>query len=379
MRPTARRATPQAGFRITSIGGKLNVRPLIFCFCTLWATQLVAGEPRFTLDVNLAGRHVEGLPLLWSRDHVLLGRDGRVWNFTPDEARDAHATSSTFHGFTAAELRARLAAELGKAFEISGTGHYLVAHTPGQSDVWSRRFEDLYRSFVHYFKVRGFAVREPEFPLVAIVFRNQDEFLAYSRRDGARVGTNVLGYYSQVSNRISLFDVGGGRTSGGDWQINAATIIHEATHQTAFNTGVHRRFGAAPRWLVEGLGTMFEAQGVFASAVNSSRPSRYNRGRLAQFQRLLRNRAEGSLEELVAGDRMFQAEVDRAYAEAWALSFFLAETRPRKYSELLARTAARPAFARYDAAQRRADFRAVFGDNFRHLEAEFLAFMAEQR
>ena len=76
---------------------------------------------------------------------------------------------------------------------------------------------------------------------------------------------------------------------------------------------------------------------------------------------------------------MFQAEVDRAYAEAWALSFFLIETRPRKYSELLSRTAARPAFARYDAARRRADFSAVFGGDFRRLEAEFLSFMAEQR
>lgn len=354
------------------------MRSLAFCFLILSTTHLSAAEPRWTLDVNQSGRHIEGLPLLWSHDHVLLGRDGRVWNFTPEEARDAHTTSSTFQGFTAAELRARLAGELGKAFEISGTGHYLVAHTPGQRDAWSQRFEDLYRSFVHYFKVRGFAIREPEFPLVAIVFRNQDDFLAYARRDGARIDTNVLGYYSPVSNRISLFDVSGGRTKAGDWQVNAATIIHEATHQTAFNTGVHRRFGAVPRWLVEGLGTMFEAEGVWDSAHYSSRPSRYNRGRLAQFQRLLTSRPEGTLEKLIVSDRLFQSDVDRAYAEAWALSFFLVETRPKKYSELLARTAARPAFARYDAAQRLADFNTIFGNNIRHLEAKFLAFMAQQ-
>lgn len=353
-------------------------------FSAVWlfialATALAADEPRFTLDVNLHGRHLEGLPLLWSREHVLLGRDGRVWNLTADEARDAHATASAFHSFSAAELRARLSAELGRAFEVSGTGHYLVAHAPGQRDVWSQRFEDLYRSFVHYFRVRGFAAREPEFPLVAIVFRNQDEFMAYSRRDGAQIGTNVLGYYSPMSNRITLFDVGGGRKSAGAWQVNAATIIHEATHQTAFNTGIHRRFGAIPRWLAEGLGTMFEAEGVFDSTRHSSRPSRYNRSRLARFQQLVKNRAAGTLEELVVSDRMFQADADRAYAEAWALSFFLAETRPKKYSELLARTASRPAFVLYDAPPRRADFTAIFGDNLRHLEAEFLAFMAQQR
>ena len=49
-----------------------------------------------------------------------------------------------------------------------------------------------------------------------------------------------------------------------DWTTNADTIIHEAAHQTAFNTGVHTRCGDSPRWLVEGLGTMFEARKVRA-------------------------------------------------------------------------------------------------------------------
>jgi hypothetical protein len=345
----------------------------------LLPSTALAGDPKWTLDVNLSGKHIEGLPLLWSQDHVLLARDGRIWNFKPNELADVRHTSATFQSFSASEVRARLANELGKAFEISGTGHYLVAHAPGQRDYWSQRFEDLYRSFVHYFRVRGFRLQEPEFPLVAIVFRNQDDFLAYARRDGAQIGSNVLGYYSPVSNRISLFDIGGGRANTADWHENAATIIHEAAHQTAFNTGVHRRFGAAPRWIVEGLGTMFEAEGVWDSTHRNSRQSRYNRGRLAQFKRLLSSRPEKSLEDLITGDQLFKTNVDRAYAEAWAFSFFLVETRPKKYSELLARTSARSAFARYDAADRLADFTAIFGSNLRHLEAEYLQFMAEQQ
>ncbi|HVX12954.1 MAG TPA: DUF1570 domain-containing protein [Pirellulales bacterium] len=341
-------------------------------------TGLAAG-PKGTFSLNIDGKHIEGLPLRWSHDHVLLARDGRVWNLNDDEARGAQPSSSIFRSYSAAEVRARLAAELGKAFEISGTGHYLVAHAPGQRDYWSKRFEDLYRSFVHYFRVRGFKLQEPEFPLVAIVFRNQDDFLAYARRDGAQIGANVLGYYSPVSNRISLFDIGGGRASADDWQANATTIIHEAAHQTAFNTGVHRRFGAAPRWLVEGLGTMFEAQGVWDSTHRTSRASRYNAPRLLHFQRVLASRPENSLPDLIASDRLFQTDVNRAYSEAWAFSFFLSETRPKKHSALLARTAARPAFARYDTAERMADFKAIFGDNLRHLEAEYLEFMAEQK
>lgn len=352
-------------------------------FSVIIALQLTAsafaGDPKWTLDVNLNGKHVEGLPLLWSQDHVLMARDGRIWNFQPNELGDVRQTSSTFQSFSASEVRARLAGELGKSFEISGTGHYLVAHAPGQRDYWSKRFEDLYRSFVHYFRVRGFRLQEPEFPLVAIVFRSQDDFLGYARREGAQIGPNVLGYYSPVSNRISLFDLGGGQAKAEDWHENAATIIHEAAHQTAFNTGVHCRFGSAPRWLVEGLGTMFEAEGVWDSTHRSARQSRYNRGRLAQFKRLLASRPEKSLEDFLTNDRIFQSNVDRAYAEAWAFSFFLVETRPKKYSELLARTAARPSFVRYDAADRLADFTSIFGNNLRHLEAEYLQFMAEQQ
>lgn len=357
----------------------MKISKLAWLAISLLAAGAHAGEPKWTLDVNLDGKHIEGLPLIWSRKHVLLGRDGRVWRFKPDEVRDVRQTSSTFQGFSAAEVRARLFEELGKQFEISGTGHYLVAHLPGQRDYWSQRFEDLYRSFVHYFKVRGFTLQEPEFPLVAIVFRNQDDFMAYARREGAQIGTNIVGYYSPTSNRISLFDVGGGRAKADDWHANAETIIHEATHQTAFNTGVHRRFGADPRWLVEGLATMFEAQGVWDTTHHFSRESRYNRERLSQFQELLPTRRERSLQAFIADDQLFQSDIHRAYAEAWSLSFFLVETRPRKYSELLVRTAARPAFRRYDAADRLADFTAVFGDNFRHLEAEYLQFMARQR
>ena len=66
-----------------------------------------------------------------------------------------------------------------------------------------------------------------------------------------------------------------------------------------------------------------------------------------------------------------------AYAEAWALTFFLVETEPQKYMEILKRTASRPPFQEYTPTQRTADFTAVFGSDWRMLEARFLRFMAE--
>jgi hypothetical protein len=339
---------------------------------------VVAAEPgRWTLALDVGGARVERMPLTWSTRQVqLLTREGRLWSFDPSDAKSYRKSSATFQSYPVADIRERLARELGKSFEVSNTGHFLVAHPKGQRDVWSPRFEKLYHSFKYYFSVRGFNVNEPEFPLVAIVWSNQSDFLRYAASENARVAPGTLGYYSQKSNRITLFDTSGG--AGGDaWQQNADTIIHEATHQTAFNTGVHRRFAVAPRWLVEGLAMMFEAPGVHSSRQFGSQQDRINRDRLAQFKRLVEKHQAAPLESLIASDNLFQTDVNTAYAYAWALSFYLVETQPQKYSKYLAMTAKRPVFEDYSTAARVADFMTTLGANQSQLDARFLRFMAE--
>ena len=81
------------------------------------------------------------------------------------------------------------------------------------------------------------------------------------------------------------------------------------------------------------------------------------------------------MQALVASDRLFRSNPQAAYAEAWALTFYLVETQPRKYTKYLTLTAERPPFTQYTAAQRTADFTAVFGDDWRMLEARFLRFI----
>jgi hypothetical protein len=333
--------------------------------------------PRVTLNVELEGLRVEAMPLSTSDSLVrLLGRDGRLWEIHPSEAGEARQTGQRFRPFTAAELRAALQRELGARLEVTGTGHYLVAHPQGKGGYWADRFEDLYRSFVHYFRARGLTVREPEFPLVAVVWGTREEFARHAAEQGYPPPPGLLGYYSVATNRISLFDIDSGKPSKEGWKQNAATIIHEATHQTAFNTGIHSRYTLPPRWLAEGLGMLFEAPGVYDSRHFDHQPERVNRQRLSQFRRYAQRRPAGTLLELIGSDRLFQARPDDAYAEAWALSFYLVETQPRKYCEYLKRTAALPAFAPYPSARRLADFTAIFGGNLRHLEAQYLEYVA---
>lgn len=220
-------------------------------------------------------------------------------------------------------------------------------------------------------------MREPEFPLVAIAFASQDEFHRYALGEGSRLPSGVLGYYSPVSNRVCLFDSSTGQQTPQDWYLNAETIIHEATHQTAFNTGVHGRFSTAPRWVIEGLGTLFEAEGVWNGRAAATLAARIAPDRLAGFRQAQAGRPAGACVEFFSGDRMFQVDPLAAYAEAWAWSFFLTETRPRQYAAYLQRVASRPAFEAYPAAQRLADFQACIGGDLRMLESYFLRYMDE--
>ena len=348
--------------------------------CGLAAPSARAAAPLdWMIELTVEGRRIEGAPVAWnSREVVLVARDGRIWQFPPEEAKDYRETSDWFRGYSPSELRSRLLRELGSGFEVSGTGHYLVAHPSGERDQWADRFEDLFRRFVHYFSVRGFALSEPPFLLTGVVCRNREEFARYAARSGQTVGAGLLGFYSNQTNRIVLYDVGAGRGGKSTWEQNAATVIHEATHQMAFNTGIHNRLAPPPMWVAEGLATMFEGVAGARASADGPRQGRVNRSRLQAFCEVAApNHRPELLAELVASDRPFQAAPGAAYAEAWALTFYLMETQPARYAEYLARTAARPSLERYTAAQRTADFTAVFGDNWRMLEARLLRFMDE--
>src|SRR5262249_26146628 len=124
--------------------------------------------------------------------------------------------------------------------------------------------EDLYRSFTSYFGVRGMGLSKPQFPMVALIFNTESEFRNYmARSPGAPRLSQVTGYYSVDTNRVAFFNAAGQglAKSGARWQ-NLTTVIHEATHQIAFNSGCHRRSADNPVWLVEGLAMYFEAPQV---------------------------------------------------------------------------------------------------------------------
>jgi hypothetical protein len=317
-----------------------------------------------TIQVRVGGEQIVGKPISWD-DHLIyvMERDGAITSFLTQEAQDYQVLSKEFKLFSKNELRNQLQRKFGKNFEVTSTGQFLVVHPAGQRDLWANRFEQLYRSMLPYFKVRGMKVRPSALPFVAIVLRTQAEYARFMREfEDVDVGSS-LGMYLSWTNCIYLYDVTAGQPDSEDWYINNEVIIHETAHQTAYNIGVQRRKGADPRWVTEGIGTLFEARGVWDSNRYRDFSDRVNMGRLRWFRDHVND--SNSLEiikNLIASDRLFEHQVLTSYATCWAMTFYATERRPREYTRYLQRMYDRPAFDLYSSDKRISDFVAEFGD-----------------
>jgi hypothetical protein len=372
-------------------------------------------EPQGPKLVELTedGRVYEGKIVAHSSDEIwLMQRDGQLRRLKVPSVSKFRKISDRFEPYTAAELRDLLRREF-RGMEVVGTGNYLVVGPAKSVRGYAQIFEDQYRAFRNYFSVRNFDLYDPEFPLVAIVFPDQTAFAKSAKSDGFRVTPGLKGYYIPSTNRVSLFQEQPAATTrldprDGIFSLNAdqpdlaphlpallggqddlpwastegsleSTMIHEATHQVAFNTGIHNRLGVAnPRWLVEGLATAFEAPGMRSTSLQHTPGAKLNQNRLVQFREFLKQRRRPkTLETFIATGNLSDENILDGYAQSWALTYFLIETRHRDYARYLKLIAARHTLGEYTDADRLVDFRSAFGNDLVLLEAKFLRYLEE--
>ena len=112
-----------------------------------------------------------------------------------DDVTKFRRISNRFSPYTFRELRSELTQQFGRDFEVATTRHYVVCAPRGRAKTYVDIFEKTWRRFHMYFAVRGFRMPDPEFPLIAVVLKNQRDFMSYARGENARVGAGVLGYY----------------------------------------------------------------------------------------------------------------------------------------------------------------------------------------
>lgn len=328
----------------------------------------------------------------------LAQQDGRVTKVTLQNVTSFRRIDDSFRSWETVDIRNQLRREFGRDWEIVCTGHYLVCAPQGRAQLFAQTFEDLYRSFRGYFSRRGFDLPQPEFPLIAVVHPTQQSFADNCRTDGVPFVPGLKGYYHRLTNRTTLYEDSTDRLAvvsperwegpdiaslGWDAAIESNlknTIVHEATHQVAYNLGLHTRIGENPKWLVEGLATMFEADGSRQNTGGKRPQERLNPERFKHFTHYAQHRRQPrSLAKFVMSDRPFQLGVLDAYAESWALTFFLAETRSSQYANYLKTVSARDPMQPYSTEERLADFQSAFGEDLDRLELAFLRFMDDLR
>ena len=339
----------------------------------------------------------EGRLLLTAQDGGMLFEDraGKYWNITPENLKQKKEHAQAFSYFSKDELASRLKKELGLDFRTFQTEHYIIcSNTTTPYSQWcGELFEHLEKTFLAYWKNKGLQLKSPEKPLIAIVFKTKQEFANYAMNDAGPGVASSNGYYSLRSNRIALYDI----TASGKKQppktvaevrkrtrsslFNVATIIHEATHQIAFNTGMHVRYADNPVWVTEGMAMFFETpmkkrknQWKYVGIVNKTR--------LKQFRNYLKNRRSGdAISSLVSSDRRFAdaKRLNDAYSEAWALSYFLLKRNPKAYIAYLKALGHKKQLV-FDKPQQRLElFHKHFGKDTKKLDRRFLSYSKRLR
>ncbi|MBS0205493.1 MAG: DUF1570 domain-containing protein [Planctomycetes bacterium] len=346
---------------------------LVAAVVTTGNSPCPAAEPTALLELKIGTERLEGRIAAHNDDTCwLLRRDGRLASFRTDDVTDYHEIEPRFRPMSMLDLRDQLQTEFGRGFETKTTAHYVVVARRGTGERYATLFEQIYRQFHTYFTVRGFRIAEPEFPMVAVVLPDQQSFVDYCIGEGAKPQPNLVGFYLPSSNRVALYDraaVGQSRASDVD-----DTVIHEATHQVAFNTGVHSRIGQSPLWLVEGLATLFEAEGIRHRATVAAIGDRINPERLDGFADYRKRRPANSLEAFVRDDTLFKKSPLDAYGQAWALTFYLAETRSVEFAKYLKTVAGRNPLEKYEPDARVKDFCDTFGRDLDFLESGMIRF-----
>jgi hypothetical protein len=356
------------------------------------------GTEQVTIDRDGQQKHVEGKVLVESQDGglLLLSPDGVLWAIQPEELVRRKSDAVPFQLLGREALAKQVLAELPEGFETYDTAHYLICYNTSKAYAqWcGALYERLYRAFFTYWSQRGFDLRDPEAPLVAVVFADRPIYVRFATADLGPGAEAVIGYYNMRTNRVLMYDLTGveGNAARNDFPNSAArinqilsrpqaertvaTIVHEATHQIAFNCGFQERYADIPLWVSEGVAVYFETPDLDNSK-GWRGIGRVNRERLIQFRHYLQSRPADSLMTLVANSRRFRnaQTAPDAYAEAWALNYYLLKRRFRDYAKYLQTLSEKKPLMNETDDDRLAAFRAAFGEDLEAFDRDFIAYL----
>ncbi len=323
---------------------------------------------------------------------LLLGRDGVLWALQPEEITSRSKDDTPFEQLDREAMKKQLLAELPDGFEIHETAHYIVTFNTSRAYAqWvGSLFERLYRGFYNYWDKKGVSLHAPELPLVVCLFRDASSYAQFSRAEVGEAAESIVGYYSLQSNQVITYDLTGrgdlrtGKRPNSLALINkvlagpralptVATIIHEATHQLAYNSGLQRRYADNPLWVSEGLAIYFETPDLKNArgwrGIGTVHPTR-----LKTLRAALPQYTYAQFLQMLTNDKVLQDPKTAVggYAQAWGWMHFLANRYPRQLASYLVEMARFEPLTVHDGEERVALFRKHFGNDLEKIYGQFL-------
>ena len=329
---------------------------------------------------------------------LILDADGELTVIAPNALKRMEELSTPLIPTPAKELAAKVLTLMPKGSRFIATEHFVVCYNT--SEVYARwnseLYERLYKGFYRFWKEKGVELTPPRFPLVALVFESKADYIEYASKEftGAQ---NTIGYYHQSTNRLASCDLTGIQgmlppkaqilrtelinqiVSRPEAERTIATIVHEACHQIAFNSGLQVRLGDNPLWLSEGLATFFETPDL-ASQNGWGGVGKLNKHNYTNLANYLPKRSNDSLELLLLDDnRLRNGEtMTSSYAEAWGITFYLLKSKPKDFAKYLNSIREKPPGSRSSPKERIELFRECFGEDLRKIDRDFIRLMQNQ-
>ncbi len=299
-----------------------------------------------------AGRQLQGTLVVEAQDGGILLEDaaGRIHILKPADFNDRVDSDQPFIHLTDDELAAEMLQRAGANFAIQQTPHFTLCSAA--SDIYTaycgRLLEKVLEEYVKFFDKSKLNLHTPTFRLPVMIFRDASRFQAFAKLQHPETDfSEVPGYYSIRDNQMLISGLSGDRSFRTNSELIRAlkknsrqveTIVHEAVHQLAFNTGLMVRYADNPMWLSEGLAVYFEGASGRSSTV-WSRPGEPSRVHLPRLKAILKGNSgpELPLSDLVGSDAAFLSsqQLANAYGKGWALTHFLVNDNREALDQLL--------------------------------------------
>ncbi|MCX7385400.1 MAG: DUF1570 domain-containing protein [Planctomycetales bacterium] len=330
--------------------------------------KLTLGEPKSTV---LTGRIVAEIP----NSAVLLEeRNGRLHQISAGQIQAREDTAEPF-------------------VRITETAHYVVCSNsaPEYVEFCGKLLEVVFDQYFLFMAEQKIEVTAPIQRLPIVIFASSGEFQTFAAKQHPEISfADTPGYYSVTDNQTLLLDLTGDRSVRSastirrrlsEKPLQVATVVHEAVHQLAFNSGLQVRMADNPLWISEGLAMYFETTSSRSSLL-WNRPGLVNRRHQPGFMKLLDDHhVSGTMNTLIESDSAFMdsAEMPAAYGKAWALTHFLVREKKVEMQKYLVTLSQRKPMVGLNDAARTQEFLAAFGKLPDEMEEELVSYIRRQR